>query len=457
MPTISKDTQLLPLKTLESYEQEALEHELRMMDFALAPGWLSGPNWTGLAVTEDTLMQLSAWCCGVNVLSEDFALMDCYLYDVDPDTEHLTKDTDNPLYHRLLSEPNDEMTAYEWKKHMAQNAIIYGNGYSEIQLQGRDDMQFWTVEPQHVRPYRVPSEGTLIYVDQRVPTSGPPTNSESGFGAKFVDASEMIHFRSRFSFQGCVGSGIITLGRNLIAYGLALERYGGSYLKNAYKPSFAVQERERTKNSVQAKNAFLASLQKQSSKENAGSGVYIPYPLELIALALQNPEQLQFMQAKTEYVNEVARFLKVHPTKLGVHDETYANSKEYNKVHYNYSIRPLSTGWEQELQMKTLSPIQKKRKRIRFDPTPLIESDALTSAQVGQIAVGQSWLSVNEKRLKDSLPRLGDEYDVIPVPQAQGKPTGDIAPNVDSPDEESTRSPKVLTPKDVNAPDGGLL
>ncbi len=414
---------------MKDFEEQELE--LRTLDFSLAPGYYSNPTFAGLPATEETLLQLPAFVCGIRCLSEDVAGMPCYLYDRD-ENGHLDEDTDNDLYHLLLSEPNAEMTSFVFHKLMVQNALIFGAGIAEIERNNRGEpLALWPVHPHFVRPYRDMETGTLIYQDTRTPSGGPP-----GFGTKYLDASDVIHLQLNLSLMGSTGMSLLHLARQVISSGLAMERYEGSVWKNASKSKGYIRETAPgVKNSPQAEQNTKESWQKQSEREEVGKTNYLKYPLEYVELALTNPEQLEMYRLKEAHVNSVARMLRLSPIKLMNYQEaTWANSKEFNKAHFNESIRPICIPYEQELQKKLLTPITKKRKRIRFDPSDLLRADPLTSGQVGQIAVGQPWKSVNEQRKQEGLPYMGEEFDIIGTKPALPDP----APTVDSPDEESS-------------------
>jgi HK97 family phage portal protein len=193
---------------------ELQDLELRTLDFSLSPGWLVGPSYAGMPVTEETALQLAPLVCGIRCITEDLASMPCYVYDCDPETDHLEKDKDNPIYFRLLAEPNDEMTSFQFFKYMTQNAILYGNAVAEIQWRNDgEDFQLWPVHPQHVRPYRDQETGTLIYIDTRSPTGGPP-----GEGSKVLPADSVIHIQANLSYQGCVGASLLQLARQVLSF-----------------------------------------------------------------------------------------------------------------------------------------------------------------------------------------------------------------------------------------------
>lgn len=418
--------------------------QTRTLDFAF-PGspWMATPTWSGMAINEDEVFQCPPVTCGIRCITEDLAALPCVLYDYDDETGNMERDTDNPYYHRLLSEPNPEMDMGTLIADVTKNAILYGDGICEIQWKNdASDFMLWPVEPRYFRIYRDSRTGKCVYQITRQVTSGPP-----GVGTDWIDSENIIHIIGLVSYQGLVGQGLIHIARNTIGNHLAQERYEGSLWKNAPKPSGVLERTMPVQQNESADQNMAKSFEDKATQREAGHVPVVPYGFTYKSLELTTPEQLQMTELQEAKVRQIARFLRLHPTKcMDLQDATWANSKEFNKQHWNESIRPWALKWERALSRKLLSKLHQRKKRIRFDTTDILRADPLTFAQVAQIALGnQAYMSANEVRAQLGLPNMGPQFDSIAPSTTTNQAIGEDSPLEETQDDQNENEYETLT------------
>jgi phage portal protein BeeE len=134
---------------------------------------------------------------------------------------------------------------------------------------------------------------------------------------------------------------------------------------------------------------------------------------------------LQYTQLLTFYNTEVARCLKLAPSKLfEMGRSTWGNLTEVNRDHAGTSIKPWCIKFEAELERKLFKPEEKTRMKIEFDFTDLLRTDDLTRYQCYAIAGGgKPWMTPQEIRQQENLPPVDPAELSPPAPAPQQQDT----------------------------------
>jgi HK97 family phage portal protein len=149
-------------------------------NLANPPQWLtdflSGGNISasGLRVTEDDLLKVSAVYACVNLISNTMASLPLPTYRrKQPRGKERARD--HYLYDVLQYEPNTEMTSFDFRKVMQGQLELFGNAYANIVFDGAGRVkELWPIPSVYVRPRRNASQQLLVY-DVAVPNDGPRT------------------------------------------------------------------------------------------------------------------------------------------------------------------------------------------------------------------------------------------------------------------------------------------
>lgn len=83
-------------------------------------------------------MQITAVYACIRVLSESIAQLPLQLYKIENGKRE--KATDHPLYFLLHSEPNPEMSSFNWREAMMMHMLVFGNCYSQIIRDGKGNV-----------------------------------------------------------------------------------------------------------------------------------------------------------------------------------------------------------------------------------------------------------------------------------------------------------------------------
>lgn len=118
----------------------------------------------GVVVNEDTAMsQSTVWAC-VRVISESLAGMPWLVGSMLDDGRTVEPIPKHPLNYLLNVQPNDETRAFSFRETLWSHALVWGNGYAEIERDylGRP-YALWQIHPSRVTPKRDPDTQELYY------------------------------------------------------------------------------------------------------------------------------------------------------------------------------------------------------------------------------------------------------------------------------------------------------
>ena len=384
--------------------------DLRTIDYSIAQaaGLIDAPTFSGVNVTETTAIGLPALWCGCKVICEDIACLPLELLVEDKDG-HSTKAKTQPLFRTLGSAPNNEMSKTSFWETMILSAIIYGNGIAEMVRSNDGEITgFYPVHPHYVRIYRNPDDGGLRYHDTRNAYGGPTGSPGS---MKDVPAEDVIHFHG-LSIQGGVGLSLLSVARQTLGWGIGAQRFGSSLWRNVAKPKGIITETTPLKTSSNAEENLKKSWQKDHSHEEVGNTAFLRYGYKYDALSMDSNEQIQYTQLLSFYNSEVARILRLNPTKLmDMGRATWGNLTEVNRDHWGTSLQPWAVKIEEELEKKCLEPNQLGKYKIRFNTDKLLRADKETRYTTYSTALaGQAFLTPNDVRQMEDLP---------PMPEAE--------------------------------------
>ncbi len=294
---------------------------------------------TGKTVSPNAAMGRSAYYACLRVISEDIAKLPLILYRKLPDG---TKERvpEHPLYTILHDAPNPNMGSMSFREVIIHHAAGWGGGYAEIEpTAGGGVAAQHIVHPSRVRP-RV-EDGLLVYYvrnnPNRIPwptgTYSPSGGGDKGHGIDWVKIPQerMFHLHG-LGNDGINGYALSLLGREAIGLGLALEEYGARFFKDGTRTSGVLETDAKLDPEAQKR------LRDQWSKMYAGSSnahkvAVLEHGLKWKQTSIA-PEEAQFILTRHLQVEEVARFARVTPSKIGhLVRSTFNNIVELNMAH----------------------------------------------------------------------------------------------------------------------------
>lgn len=370
------------------------------------------PTSTGVSVTESTALNYSAVWSAVGLIAGQVGNLPLMLYKKDANGGKAKFDT-HPLYRLIHDRPNPETSSLVWREHSQAHVLTWGNLYTEIVRNGAGRPSgLYPITPDRVTPFRRSADAPIEY---RV------TNQDGR--DVFIPAGDMIHVPG-LGYDGICGYSVISKMRESIGLGLAAERFGGTFFGNGSTfggvVSYPNDPPEPTK---KANRDALNARHQGVDRAHKFLSLYGGAKYERLGIP---PNDAQFLETRVFQVDEIARWFNLPPHKLKeLMRSTNNNIEHQNLEYYIDCLAPWLERWEQELNEKLISPLERNQQEIEFVAEGLLRGDVASRGDFysKQFSVGA--VTPNDvRRLENRNPLTGGDdafvpLNLIPLPLAK--------------------------------------
>lgn len=395
---------------------------------------LSSPVLSGIVVTPQTALTLTAVYSAINVLSTDRAKLPFGLYRSTPGggRKHLKRDPRN----RLVSvKPNPEMNGMRYRQMEMGHTLGWGNQYSEIVRDGQGmPTALWPLNPGTTKPFRDEQTKSLYYKD---------TNT----GKKFLPEN-ILHIAG-LSFDGIMGYSPVTMARQAIGLGIAAEQFGAALFGNGAIPKGILQTPKRL-SEIAVKRLRESWELIHGGSQNAHRTAILEEGTTWTSTQI-NPDDAQFLATRQFQVVEIARLFNMPPHKIGDYSESHlANLEEANT---DYVINTLM-GWlcciEAEYNQKLLFEDEQDRLHFHHDVNALLRGNMTARSTFYRELKTVGVVNADTIAAREGLPIPGKENGGnLYLVQSQNIPQQ----NAGKPQPKPAPEPKIPSVKaDSNAP-----
>ncbi len=352
---------------------------------------------------------------------------------------------DHPLSQRLGLRPNDFMSSRTLRKTTMGGALLWGNGYEEIERNGRGQaVGLWPLLPDRTRPRKAGE--SIVYVTN---IAGKPRE---------IDQEDVIHVMD-ISQDGYIGMSQIGLAREAVGMALAMEEFGAKFFANDAKsggflvhpgklsPNAKTNIRGRDGSQQPSAENPAAALQAQSGLDNAHRAKVLEEGMKWISTTIP-PEDAQFLGSREFQIAELARIFDVPLILLQSHEKSTSWGTGIEQLMIGFvrqTIMPWITALEQEYNWKlfTLDELAQGY-FVKFSINGLLRGDMAARAAFYKSMFEVAGLSPNRiLALEDEEPigPDGDKYfvsnNVQPLDQALNPPVATAAAPIAKPENEA--------------------
>lgn len=309
--------------------------------------------------------------------------------------------TDHPAYRLLNYRPNDRMTAFTYRSTALHHALLWGNSYSEIEVNGGGVPQtLWLALPDRTWPELL-QDGTVIY------------HTTIDFESRTLDPSDVLHIPA-LGFDGVVGYSPISVARQAVGLGLAMEEFGAKFFGNDAKSGGFLKHPGKL--GADAIKRIREGWDAQSGLTDAHRPKVLEEGMEFIQTTI-NPEDAQFLESRDFQVAEIARMYRVplHMVQSVSGSTSWGSGLEEMSLGFvRYTLDPWMTRLEQEWSSKLLTEDEKAQGYyIKHDTSALLRGDARARSEFYSRALDPQtgWLKRNEVRdMEDHDPITEQEW-----------------------------------------------
>jgi len=348
-----------------------------------------GATVAGVDVNAKTAEGISAVYACVSAISETVASLPLDVYKRSESGRE--KASAHPLAHLLSFAPNDHQTALEFREMMQRHVLLRGNAYAQIVWNTLG--QAVALKPLHPDSVSVmkAGDGSLVY----------EVTGDKGKTQRLV-AEEVLHLRYH-SDDGVLGRSPIAIARDTIGLAMAEAKHGSATFQNGTKLSGILQ----TENNLNAGQISQLSEQwsdKYAGAARAGKTAILPAGVEFKPVSM-TLEDAEWIEARRFSVEEVARLFRVPPVLIGdLREANYSNAVELGRYFVTHTLRRHLVMWEQALNRSIIS--DSNAFYAEHNVEGLLRGDSLNRAQFYQLALSNGWMSIDEVRAKENLPRM---------------------------------------------------
>lgn len=345
----------------------------------------------GVRVTPQSSMQLSAYYACIRNISEDIAKLTSGAYRIIPTggKEYLPK---NPATVLFTRRPNREMTPATFKQTIVSHALGWGNGYAEIQRNGRGEViGLHPIHPSRVKVERA-DDGEVYYRVFKMPQD---SNSRfRGFG-DYVDLApdEVFHILG-LGGDGLVGYSVAKFAQDSLGAALGAQKYGASFYGNGTSLGGVLEHPGQL--SEEAQKRLLSSWnQKHQGPSNSHKAAILEEGMKWTATSVP-PRDAQFIEGKQFHVVDIARWFRMPPHKIQDLTGAKFNNIEHQGIEY---VTDTLLSWiikiEEEIERKIITA---ENVQYKFHPSSFLRGDNKARSEYYRTMINAGIMSPNEAR-----------------------------------------------------------
>lgn len=343
---------------------------------------------SGVRVTPDASLRLSAVYACVRILSETMASLPIVLYRKRTDGGK-DRVTDHWLHTLLCRRPNRYQNPFEWREMLQGHLALRGNAYCQIITNPRGEIvELVPIHPDRVRMELLRSGEFRYRVTDR-------------FGDEAVlPRGDVWHLRG-LSSDGLMGMSPIELARDSLGMALAAQDYGSRFFANDAKPTGGWIEFPGSFKDAEAKKVFRESYQAAQSGANRGKVLVLENGMKFHEVGVTNKDA-QFLELRKFQITDIARIFRVPPHMIADLDRaTFSNIEQQSLEFVMHTMTPWAERWEASIGYELL--LDGDALEVEFDFANLMRGDAASRSAYYQSGIQNGWLTRNEARIAENL------------------------------------------------------
>lgn len=370
-----------------------------------------GESSSGIAVTPDRAMQVSAVYACVRVLAESMGQLPVGVFQKGRDGSK-TSLYDSDLYEKLHWQPNDFQTSQEFREMMTAHVALRGNGYAFANWKGDKLLELLPFHPGNVEVTQN-SDWSLNY-----------KVTMAGGTVKLIPAANMFHLRG-ITLNGYAGISPIAYHRNTVGLSLATERHGARLFKNGARPGGVLSTPNKL--SPDAAGRISRSWKSAHGGDNSGGTAVLEEGMTYASVGMSN-EDAQYLETRKFQVEEIARIFRVPTVLLYTSDKTstYASAEQFFLSFVKFTLLPWVKRWEQCIRRDLIHKADRKSGiYVELNLDGMERGDIKARYEAYGTGIEKGILSANEVRGKENMnPRDGGDDYLTPLNMAvSGEPT----------------------------------
>lgn len=365
----------------------------------------------GLNSPEDALKIAAVWRC-VAIVSNSFGMLPWQVFRRQANGDGLRQAT-NPTEWLLSHRANDEQGAFDFRRTIKLHALLWGNGYAEIQRDTANrPYALWLLDPDRVTPGRN-ANGDLVYKVR---------NSD---GSHVIMASSDIYHLRGPSKDGVVGYSVLDFAGGSFSTAIALDDSLARFFARGFRPIGFLKTKGKL--SLQGLEAIEKKIEEYSSASNRWKALPLDQDMDFQALSI-SPEDGQVIDMRKFNVIDICRWFGVPPHLCFDLDRaTFSNIESQGQEFLTYGLQPHIIEAEQETDFKLLGNGHAGL-YSKINVNAIVRADMAVRQAFYTAMLNAGVFSINDVLRLEDRPTIGSEGDEH-VRQVQFQPIGTPLPS----------------------------
>ncbi len=337
------------------------------------------------AVTEKSVMGLSAYWAGVRRISESVAMLPV---DVLRKKGGLRESVVHPSEYLLNKQSSFKSISFDFKQVLITSAINWGNGFAIIERNNSAvPTSLISVHPKSVEP--------VIYDDElfwKLHIEG----SEN----IIVKDQDMINLRG-FGTDEITGLSAIQMHKRNLGLSLAAEEYGSDFYSKGTRIDGYIEYAGKLDSEVKRK--IGEQWNANYGPNGSGGTAILDNGTKYTRLGLP-PEDALFIETRKFQKNEIATILGIPPYMINEMGEATYNNVEHQGIEFvTYSLGSWIEKLEQEYGRKLLKESEKSDHYYKHNVNRLLRTDVKARAEFYRMMSDVGVYSINEIRAFEDM------------------------------------------------------
>jgi HK97 family phage portal protein len=364
-----------------------------------------GLSASGVPVNSATAMRHVAVMACVSILAGDVAKIPLGVFRRLPNGgKEVAKDH---FLHRLLRDPNDWQTGFEFKEMLQASLVLRGNGYAVTVRNGRGEpLHMVPIHPDRVGLFEAPS-GDFFYAVTR---NGLHEMAMLREQPLLIPSRDMFHLRWLPMWNSLLGSSRLSLVRQSIGLSIGLEEHEARFVGQGARSSGALSTEQKFA-SKEIREQLREEWQRlQAGPRNSGAIAILEQGLKWQPLGLSMVDS-QFIESRNFQLRDIARAFDVPPYKLAIEGENEGPAMvQMGQQYLNGPISGYCERWK--AKGEKFFGLDGDDTFLDWDYGHFLKADLLSRFTALRQGVGGPWMAVNEARRGEGMSNV-DNGEVV--------------------------------------------
>ena len=355
---------------------------------------------SGVSVTPDNAMQISAVYAAVSIISESIGMLPWDVYQKEGDGK--AKAINDPRYSLLARKPNRFQNTMEYRETMVSMLLLRGRAVAEkIANNAGIVTDLIPLHPDTIQPFLAP-DGTIAIA-----------HTAPGHQRRILLSDEVIDLRG-LSLDGVTCVSPITEQAETLGIAKAAEMYAGKYFGNGTVVSGVLETDEGLSDSAYKRLAEWTERHQGVGRSHNPAILEEGLKWRQVSVS---PEDSQLLQTRSYQIEDIARIYRIPAYKLQRMDSVKFNTTEQQAIDFvTDTLLPRVTRFELAHNLALFSEIEQRTLTSEINLKGLLRGDSKTRSEFYRTMWNMGVYNANKiLDLENENPIEGGERYYVPV------------------------------------------